>query len=111
MDDFKKIMTSKTHTVKCYKCGKKLEIPNMMNTKTRDAVLSPYCCTSILFTVQWILHHGWHIRNLGITDSHPYFCPECWEEGSPEYIKAEHGEAWCKQAQAWLDSTKEITEP
>lgn len=109
MVDFKKIMTSKTHSVKCHKCGKKLEIPNMMRTKTRDAVLRPYCCTYTLFTVQWLVNHGWHVRNLGVTDNHPYLCPDCWEEGTPEYSKAEHGKQWCEQAQAWLeDSINEL---
>lgn len=107
MVDFKRLLYGKDHKVKCHKCGKEMLIPNMMRTETRDKVLHPYCCAYTIFTVQWLLHHGWHVRNLGVTDSHPYFCPDCWEEGTPEYSKSAEGKQWCEQAEAWR---KEQTE-
>jgi len=92
----------KTHEVKCFKCGKKMTLPNMNMKDRSDKVLSPYCCTGTVFTVQWLIHHGWHIRNLGVTDRHPFFCPDCWEEGTPEYKAHEYGKQWCEQAEMWL---------
>lgn len=104
MVDFIGIMTKKTRHVRCRKCGKEIEIPNLALEKTRKEVLSPFCCAYTLFTVQWLVHHGWHVRDLGLTDSHPYFCPDCWEDGTPEYEKRDYGEVWCKQAQAWMNN-------
>lgn len=95
------------HIVKCSKCGSTLGVPNLMQQNTREKILSPYCCAFTLFCVQWLIHHGWHVRNLGLTDCHPYLCPDCWEEGTPEYEKQDYGEEWCKQAQVWLDSATE----
>lgn len=111
MIDFYGIMTKKTRTVKCHKCGKTMEVPNMYSESTRDKVLSPYCCTTSVFTVQWLIHHGWHIRNLGLTDSHPYFCPDCFEEGTPEYEARDYGKQWCEQAESWLNETKAVGVP
>lgn len=105
MIDFKKIMTSKTHTVKCHKCGNELEMPNMTMEKTRKEVLTPFCCAYSVFSVQWLIHHGWHVRNLGLTDSHPYFCPDCWEDGTPEYNATDYGKQWCEQAEKWIEQT------
>lgn len=104
MIDFIGIMTNKKRYVRCHKCGKEIEIPNLTLEKTRMEVLRPYCCAYTLFTVQWLVYHGWHVRNLGLTDSHPYFCPDCWEDGTPEYEKHDCGEAWCEQAQKWLNN-------
>lgn len=101
---YKKKMSSNTHIVKCNKCGKTMEIPNLMNDKTRAEVLFPFCCSFSVYVVQWLIHHGWHVRNLGIGDSHPYFCPDCWKEGTPEYEARDYGKQWCEQAQSWLES-------
>lgn len=87
--------------VKCSKCGKKLIVPGMWSEKDRST-LKPYCCATTLLHVQWLICHGWHIRNLGIHDNHPYFCPDCWEEGTPEYQKAEFAEQWVEQAKKWM---------
>lgn len=106
MVDFKRFLYGKAHKVKCHKCGKEMLIPNMMSSETRNEVLDPYCCAYTSFCVQWLVHHGWHVRNLGVTDSHPYFCPDCWEEGTPEYEAKDYGEQWCKQAQAWVEQNK-----
>lgn len=89
--------------VKCSCCGKPLVVPNLFGKKVRE-VLKPFCCATTVLHVQWLIYHGWHVRNLGLHDSHPYFCPDCWKEGTPEYSKSEECEAWCKQAQAWLDN-------
>ena len=105
MADFRKIiasMASKTCTVKCHKCGKTIEVPNMVREDVRNKVLFPYCCATTVFIVQWLIHHGWHIRNLGVTDRHPYICPDCFEEGTPEYKANDYGKQWCEQAESWL---------
>lgn len=97
-------MNSKMTTVKCYKCGKTIEVPNMMRQEVRSKVLSPYCCAYTVFVVQWLTHHAWHVRNLGLNDSHPYLCPHCFEEGTPEYEATDYGKQWCEQAEAWIKS-------
>lgn len=101
MVDFKRILYGKTNIVKCHKCGKTIEVPNMYNDKVRKKVLSPYCISAILFSEQWLMYHGWHIRNLGVTDCNPYICPDCWVEGTPEYSKSAEGKQWCEQAEEW----------
>lgn len=103
-EEISKLLYGKPHVVKCYKCGKTMEIPNLMNVETRNKVLSPYCCSFVVFCVQWLIHHGWHVRNLGVTDSHPYFCPNCFEEGTPEFKAHEYGKQWCEQAEEWAKS-------
>lgn len=96
-------MNRKKTIVKCHKCGKTLEVPNMMRQEVREGVLSPFCCAYTVFLVQWLIHHGWHIRNFGLTDSHPYFCSDCWEKGIPEYDGTAYGKQWCEQALKWLE--------
>lgn len=93
--------------VKCFKCGKKLEVPAMYSSKDRE-VLKPFCCATTVLHVQWMICHGWHIRNLGLTDSHPYFCPDCWKEGTPEYKKLECADQWVEQAKQWMNENKEV---
>lgn len=90
--------------VKCHCCGKKLEVPNMYKDADRRK-LQPYCCATSLLHVQWLIHHGWHVRNLGLHDPHPFFCPDCWKDGTPEYGKREYCETWCQQAQDWMNET------
>lgn len=109
MADFKRFLYCKDHKVKCLECGKEMLIPNMMREDTRNKVLHPYCCAFTLFAVQWLLHHGWHVRDLGLHDTHPYFCPDCWEEGTPEYSKHDAGKQWCEQAEAWRKEQTEET--
>lgn len=106
-EEILKAIYSKPHTIKCSKCGKTMEVPNLMNEETRDKVLSPYCCTFTVFLCQWLIHHGWHIRNLGIGDSHPYFCPDCFKEGTPEYEARDYGKQWCEQAEAWVKTRED----
>lgn len=93
---------NKPNKVKCSVCGKELEVPNMYSEKDRSK-LSPFCCAATVFTVQWLVHHGWHVRNLGLHDSHPYYCNDCWVDG-PEYEKKEYGASWCEQLEKLLNN-------
>lgn len=92
-----------TVTYRCSKCGKTIEIPHLMNDKERG-YLKPYCWSFMVFAVQYLIHEGWHIRDLGLSDSHPYFCPDCWKEGIPEFKKRDCCDEWYEQSQAWLKS-------
>lgn len=105
-EEILKLLYGKPYIVKCYKCGKAMEIPNLMDDETRNNILSPFCFSFIAFIEQWLIHHGWHVRNLGIGDKHPYFCPDCFEEDTPEYEARDYGEQWCKQAEAWVKSNE-----
>lgn len=96
-----KTLYEKDYKVKCHKCGREMLMPNLMKTETMEKILHPYCCTFTSFIVQWLIHHDWHVRNLGVTDNHPYFCPDCWEEGTPEYKAFDCGREWCEQAEEW----------
>lgn len=40
-------------------------------------------------------------RKCTVTDDHPYFCPDCWKEGTPEYKDFDYGREWCKQAEEY----------
>ena len=95
------INLNKDHKIKCHKCGREMLIPNLMKTETREKILHPYCCILTSFLIQWLIYHGWHVRNLGVTDNHPYFCPDCWEEVTPEYKAFDCGREWCEQAEEW----------
>lgn len=48
-EEISKLIYAKPHIVKCYKCGKTMEIPNLMNEETRDNVLSPFCWSYMVF--------------------------------------------------------------
>ena len=85
------------HPVRCSLCGKTIEVPNIDNK-----CLKPYCCATTVFVVQFLIHEGWHIRNLGVADNHPYFCPDCWTEGTPEFSRREYCNAWYEQSMEWL---------
>ena len=88
------INLNKDHKIKCHKCGREMLIPNLMKPETRKKIFT-------FFLIQWLIYHGWHVRNLGVTDNHPYFCPDCWEEGTPEYKAFDCGREWCEQAEEW----------
>lgn len=94
-------MDSRVGKVKCNKCGKELEIPNMFSEKERNAVLKPYCCATTVLISQWLIHHGWHVTSRDANPSGAYLCPDCYE-GQPEYSRHPHGEDWCKQAEEWM---------
>ena len=95
-----------TTTVKCSVCGKTIEVPKLYLNGEREC-LKPFCCAATVFTAQYLIHEGWHIRNLGITDSHPYFCPDCWKEGTPEFSRREYCDDWYQQSQEWLKRKQE----
>ena len=93
-------MDSRVGKVKCKKCGKELEVPNMYAEKERQ-LLKPYCPTTVILVVQWLIKHGWHVTNREANPSGAYLCPDCYE-GQPEYSRSEACDAWCKQAEAWM---------
>lgn len=101
-----RLLNRRTGTVKCSQCGKEIEVPEIYLDKDR-AILKPYCCAGTVFLVQYLIHEGWHIRNLGLFDSHPYFCPDCWVEGTPEYTRRPYCDDWYNQSQDWLKKQKE----
>ena len=94
-------MNSRIGKVKCYSCGKELEVPNMYSEKDRK-LLEPYCCATTVLMVQWLLHHGWHVTTHEADPSGAYFCPDCFPKGQPEYSKSPYGEDWCDQAEKWM---------
>lgn len=100
--EIKRSLFGKTELVKCSCCGKTIEVPTMYSDKERQA-LKPYCCTSVILIVQWLIHEGWHVRNLGVTDNHPYFCPDCWEDGTPEYQRSKNCNVWYEQVKKWIN--------
>lgn len=53
-------MNSRVGKVTCKGCGCSLEVPNMYSEKSRK-VLQPYCPSTVMLHIQWLLHHGWHI--------------------------------------------------
>ena len=106
MKDFLSIINKTTHDCKCSKCGKVIKVPNLVSDKNKKC-LNPFCCAFTVFVVQYLIHEGWHVRDLGITDRHPYFCPDCWEEGTPEFSKREYCDDWYKQSMKWLNEYKQ----
>lgn len=102
MDNCLKDIRSRKKIAKCAVCSDEIEFP-FLREVDRKKVLSPYCCTGTVFITQWLIHHGWHVRNLGIDDSHPFICPNCWKEGTPEYTAKEYGKEWCEQAEKWMN--------
>lgn len=94
-------MFPKISKCKCSVCGKEILVPNP--TEKEKTIFNPYCCSTVALIVQYLIHEGWHIRNLGVRDNHPYFCPDCWKEGTPEYKKSSHNEDWFKQAVEWMN--------
>lgn len=106
-EDIYNLLYSRRNKVRCSECGKEIGVPNVYNEKERSK-LSPYCCAASIFIVQWLIHHGWHVRNLGISDSHPYYCDDCWVVGTPEYSRTEYGDSWCSQVEDVLGYKEEI---
>lgn len=72
---------SKTRKVRCFKCGKELEMPNMLSEKLRKEVLRPYCPAGTVFTIGWLITHGWHCTRHEAEPSGAFLCPDCYEEG------------------------------
>lgn len=60
-----------------------------------------------MFVAQYLIHEGWHIRDLGVTDRRPYFCPDCWKDGTPELSKREYCDDWYEQSMKWLNEHKQ----
>lgn len=94
-------MDSRVGKVKCKGCGRALKIPNMYGKNL--AVLTPYCPTATIFTVQWLIHHGWHITTFEANPSGAYFCPDCFPKDQPEYHRSSECDAWCEQAEKWMN--------
>lgn len=95
-------MSSRVGKVSCKGCGKQLEVPNMYSEKERNDVLKPYCCSSVVLIIQWLIHHGWHVTTRDANPSGAYFCPDCFPKGQPEYNESPAGAEWCKQAEGWM---------
>lgn len=92
-----------TQKVKCFRCGKELEIPN-----PPIKVLESWgCMAKTVFVVANLLDNGWHIRNRGITDNHPYFCPDCWDCKDEEYHKLRGSDEWVRKGKNWLKEMEE----
>ena len=94
-------LDSRVGLVKCKSCGKELEVPNMYGEKER-ALLEPYCPTTVILTVQWLIHHGWHVTKHEANPPGAFFCPDCFPKGQPEYTKSICCEDWCNQAEKWM---------
>lgn len=101
IEELKNRLFNRVGTVKCYCCGKEIQVPNMLDKDKGE--LKPYCLSTILLLEQWLIHEGWHIRDLGRTDNHPYFCPDCWKKGTPEVHRADYCDEWYEQAKAWMN--------
>ena len=94
-------LNSRVGLVKCKSCGKELEVPNMYGEKER-ALLQPYCATTVILTVQWLIYHGWHVTKHEANPPGAYFCPDCFPEGQPEYKQYHELDPWIEQAKAWM---------
>jgi len=95
-------LDSRVGLVKCSVCGKTLKVPNMYAEKER-AKLTPYCATTTILHVQWLIHHGWHVGSLEANPPHQFYCPDCFPKGTPEYSRRDYGADWCKQAEEWMN--------
>ena len=94
-------MDKRVGKVKCYGCGKEIEVPNMYSQQDRNKLV-PYCCATTILLTQWLIHHGWHVTTFEANPSGKFFCPDCFPEGTPEYSKRECGADWCEQAERWM---------
>jgi len=94
-------LDSRVGKVRCKKCGKEMEVPNMYGSEER-ALLEPFCCSTVVLHVQWLIHHGWHVAKHEATPSGAFLCEECYTPGIPEYTKSPYCEKWCEQAEAWM---------
>lgn len=98
--DFLAEMQNPTMKVKCFKCGKEIELPN----PSIKIINSWGCASKAMFIVANLISQGWHIRNRGITDNHPYYCPDCWDGTEPEYTRHPITEIWVEKGKEWLKS-------
>ena len=93
-------LNSRVGKVKCCRCGKTLDTPNMYGKDL--AILEPYCCAATVLIVQWLIHYGWHISTIEANPPHMYYCPDCFPKGTPEFHKSAECDAWCEQAEKWM---------
>ena len=106
MEKFKEILkrlNAPTQKVRCCKCGKEMEMPNPPS----KVIYSWGCSSAVIFMVANLIVNGWHIRNRGVTDNHPIFCQDCWDNKEPEYIKLPLADEWVEKGKEWLRNTKE----
>lgn len=101
MGNFKEILNqlnAPTQKVKCSKCGKIIEIPNPPNKTLKNWG----CYTYTIFQVAYLISNNWHIRNRGVTDNHPFFCPDCWDGTEPEFTRHPLVGIWVEKSKEWL---------
>lgn len=94
-------MNSRVGKVTCKGCGCSLEVPNMYSEKSRK-VLQPYCPSTVMLHIQWLLHHGWHITKHEANPLQTFFCPNCFPDGQSEYKQFHEFDPWIEQASKWM---------
>ena len=94
-------ISSRVGKVSCKGCGKIIEVPNMYSEKSRR-LLKPYCPSTVMLHIQWLLHHGWHVTKHEANPPAAFFCPDCFPEGQPEYKQFHELDPWIEQAEAWM---------
>ena len=95
-------LDSRVGKVRCKVCGKELEVPNMYREEERNAVLTPYCSTTTVLHVQWLIGHGWHVSTYDAEPAGAFYCPDCFPKGTPEYSQRPYCKDWCEQAGRWM---------
>ncbi len=98
-------MNSRIGKVKCFSCGKELEVPNMYRQKDIRN-LDPYCPTTVILHVQWLIKHGWHVTKYEANPPGAFFCGDCFKKGTPEYRRSQCCDTWCEQAEKWMNENK-----
>lgn len=93
-------LDSRVGRVACKSCGKELEVPNMYG-KERE-LLTPFCGSTVMLHIHWLLYHGWHVTNREANPPDTYFCPNCFPKGQPEYKLYHDYDPWIEQASTWM---------
>ena len=46
------------------------------------------------------------LRDRGISDNHPFYCPDCWDDTEPEYSKHPKSDEWVEKGNEWLKENR-----